>query len=156
MAIIFEGYSKCPICTKVLDRGKEFTAFPPLISNTRDKVYLFSDAGVHVDCLNEHPTGQLALFYRNEYHKSFESNRCVTDGLAIEDPRNILNFGLLSSDTTEELSTFNFLKLNTLNIAKWRQREAFLQVADKFIKEGKWDGFMGFNSLERLMGELKR
>lgn len=157
MAIIFEGSSECVICGKVLDKEEEYTGFAPLTSNTKDNLFLFSDAAMHVNCLYQHPIGKLALFYRGMYGESFEPERkrCIVDGQIITDPRNVINFGLLSSDATEELSKFNFLRLNKLNVGKWDRREEFLQIARKFIEDGKWVGFMGSNDLDRLMGELK-
>lgn len=155
MALVFEGISECSICGKVLNKEKEYTLFPPLISNEKDKLFLFSDAAVHVDCLDQHALGQLALFYRNLYHESLEPVKCIADGLTIADPPNVITFGLLLSDATEEISKFNFLKLNKLNVTKWDKREEFLQIARKFTEADKWEGFMGFNYLERLMNRLK-
>jgi hypothetical protein len=157
MALIFEGSSKCAICGKVLNKEKAYTGFAPLTSNMKDSLFLFSDAGMHVDCLDQHPLGQLALFFRNMYDESFEpeKNRCIADGQIIADPRNVIHFGLLSSDVTAEISKLNYLRLNKLNIAKWDKREEFIQVAMKFIADGKWEGFMGSNNLARLINELK-
>lgn len=155
MALVFEGSSECPICGKVLNKEKEYTLFPPLTSNEKDKLFLFSDAAVHIDCLNQHPSCQLALFYRNRYHESLESVKCVVDGLIIADPRNVITFGLLSFDATEEISEFNFLNLNKSNVSKWDKREEFLQIARKFMEDGKWEGFMGFSYLEHLMNRLE-
>lgn len=71
MALIFEGGSECVICGKVLNKEKEYTGFAPLTNNTKDNLYLFSDAGMHVDCLHQHPMGQLAIFTRRCVVKVF-------------------------------------------------------------------------------------
>lgn len=157
MALIFEGSSECAICGKVLNKEKEYTGFAPLTNNTKDNLFLFSDAAMHVDCLNQHPMGQRALFFSKIFAESATPDKhiCIIDGQIITEPESIIFFGLLSSDPTEELSKFNCLKLNKRNIAKWDKREEFLLVAGKFISDGKWVGFMGYNTLDHLMNELK-
>lgn len=121
-----------PVSNTFLDKNKEYFLVPPLISNTKDSLCIFSDAGVHVECINKNKFKNKLLQHISLYHEHMSPSklRCVIDGKIPDNPRDLLFFGLLTSDETEELSAFN---LN--NISKWKELNRFLTVSEKFLSE---------------------
>lgn len=152
MALIFENQSKCPVCNLVLDNSRPYTMFPPFMGNKKDPMFTFSDNGVHNDCLNKHPFGEMALLYRDKYDEDIRVLRLKT----IEDRKNSIPFGLLTSDSKENLSKFNFLTLSKDDLKNWEQKDEFINVATKFNREGKWEGLAEFNYLDYLINEVTR
>lgn len=156
MAIIFEGLSKCVLCGQTLNSVDEITAAPPLTSNTKDPLFVFSDAGMHIACLDGHPLKD-SLFYQIEQLDNVTGAtkpRCIVDGNLITHPRDMLALGMLTSDPNEPLAAFNFIILNTNNKYKWDKREEFISLAEEFIRNGKWEPYGPFNALEYLLKEL--
>ncbi|WP_212002731.1 hypothetical protein [Chitinophaga sp. HK235] len=156
MAIVFQGLSTCPLCEEILDKRNAYTMFPPLSGNAKEALYIFSDAAVHVDCLQKHPLCGMALSVRNQVdeHRPSPASVCLVDGKIITDPRNILVIGLLTSDPLEDLHRFNFLTLNKNNISRWAYRDEFLTATKKFISDGKWEQEGPFNYLAHIINEL--
>jgi len=156
MAIVFEDHSKCPLCNKILNNAEEYILFPPFIGNKKDPLFIFSDNGVHVKCLNEHPLGKHALLYLEKYDANIQSVKSgiSTSGEVISNPANIIAFGLLTSDATEDLFKFNYFILNKANISEWKQRDEFIRIAARFNQEGKWEGITEFNYLDYLINLL--
>jgi len=113
---------------------------------------IFSDNGVHNDCLNKHPFGKMALLYREKYHEYIETLRLKT----IEDAKKSIPFGLLTSDHKESLSKFNFLTLSKDDLKNWKQKDEFINIARKFNQEGKWEGLAEYNHLDYLINEVTK
>lgn len=157
MAIVIEQQSKCPVCNSFLDKDREYILVPPLTSNTKDPLFIFSDEGVHVECINKNKFKNKLLQHINSYHEQMHPAklRCVIDGKIPDNPGDLLFFGLLTSDETEDLYEFNYLSFNLNNISKWKELDRFLCVSEKFLTENKWEGFNGFNKLEYLINKIK-
>ncbi|PWV55755.1 hypothetical protein [Chitinophaga sp. S165] len=152
MAILIEGQSECVICKCKLQEFEDIIMFPPLISNINDRIYPFSDSGVHKKCLTRHPLAADVIHYREQYDQ-FNNKRPIIDveGNIIENPREIISWGLLTSDPSEELHRYNFLTLNRKRIANWTERENFLMTAKRYVSDGKWKSYGDFNLLEYLI-----
>jgi len=156
MAIVFEGLSQCPLCEQVLDNSSEFIMTPPLTSNTKDALFIFSDAGIHVTCLNGHPQKESLLYQMQQSDEARDAANavCIVDGKLITHPDDYLTTGMLTSDLHEPLVEFNFIILNRNNKYKWDKRNEFISLLKEFIKRGKWEPFGPFNYLEYLLKEL--
>ena len=156
MAIIFEHQSQCPICGKELNEKNQFLMFPHFISNIKDPLFLFSDSGVHLNCLNEHPLGVNALFFKEKHYVVIPSinSICHIDGKSIQDPRDIFVIGMLTSDKNENLFKFNFLVLNKKNLNKWKDKDEFIKAASEYKKQNKWSSLNSFNYLDYLINEV--
>ncbi|MFT3823156.1 MAG: hypothetical protein QM731_04515 [Chitinophagaceae bacterium] len=156
MAIVFEGLSKCPLCNEVLDKENEFMLVPPVISNTKDELFLFSDAGIHVECLDRSENRNKLLYHIQQYHEllSRAKLKSIADGEQAGDGRDMLLIGLLSSNEKEELSEFNYTVLNLNKLKQWEDYDRFIDVAGKFLSEGKWGGYAGYNYLEKIMQQI--
>ncbi|SDG57903.1 hypothetical protein [Chitinophaga filiformis] len=117
MAIVLEGLSQCPLCGQVLDRSNEFIMTPPLTSNTKDALFIFSDAGIHVTCLNGHPQKESLLYQMQQSDETRDAANavCIVDGKLITYPDDYLTTGMLTSDLHEPLVEFNFIILNRNN-----------------------------------------
>jgi hypothetical protein len=153
MAIIFENHSKCSLCEQVLNNSNQYILYPPFMNNTKDKLFIFSDSGVHLECLTKNKFGNISLLFRKKYYESMPSinSICNIDGNLIKYPTDIISFGLLTSDITEELFEFNFWTVNKKNLAQWDSREKFKNSLKKFDEENKWKGVTEFNYLQYLI-----
>jgi len=156
MAIIFEGLSKCVLCRQTLDSINEIMAAPPLTSNTKDPLFVFSDAGMHITCLNGHPLKESLLYniQQGDKIRGAANAICIVDGKLITHPDDFLTTGMLTSDLNEPLAAFNFIILNRNNKYRWDKRNEFISLVNEFIQSGKWESFGSFNYLEYLLKEL--
>ncbi|SHM01375.1 hypothetical protein [Chitinophaga sp. CF418] len=156
MAIVFEGLSQCPLCGQILDSSKEFMLTPPLTSNTKDPLFVFGDAGLHISCLNKHPLKESLLYHieRGDKVRVAANYICAVDGKLISVPEDILAFGMLTSDLNEPLAEFNFIILNRNNRYKWNKRGEFISLVEEFIRSGKWESYGPFNTLEYFVEKL--
>lgn len=144
MAIIFEGQSKCPLCNELLNSEKEFTMFPHFSTNIKDPISVFSDAGVHVSCVNNHPLGEKALSCRDKYHASLK---------LIKTPGTIATL-LLTSNESEPLYAFNFLTIEKTDLGQWKEKSEFIAAASAYNNDGKWESLTDFNFLDHLVREV--
>lgn len=70
---------------------------PPLISNTKDSLYEFSDAGMHKDCLAKSESETMLCKHIEIYDQRIPPAklRCVVDGKEIAREK-LISLGLLS------------------------------------------------------------
>lgn len=157
MAILIEQQSKCPACNTFLDKDRRYILIPPLTGNTKDPLFIFSDAGVHADCINRHKSMDKLLKHIALYNEHIPPSKlhCVVDENIVDNPKDLLFFGLLTSEETEDLYHFNYLSFNLKNISKWKELNRFLSVSEKFLSEKKWEGLNEFNKLEDLINNIK-
>jgi len=153
MALIFENQSKCPLCIRVLNNEKAYIEIPSLTTNTKDRLYIFSDNGVHIDCLSKNKLKGILFTQLSEYNDNLllEGARCIIDGKIIDNPRDVLNLGLLTSDKNEKLFKYNFVTIKKANIKEWKDRDEFIDLLNYFMSQGKWKSFSEFNYLEYLI-----
>jgi hypothetical protein len=154
MAIIFHGLSQCPLCGKTLTNEAEYISFPAMVSNLKDPMAVFSDAGIHEACITEHPLKEKALHFREACLK-IADNLTDFDGKPV-DHKDLLNLGLITSDESEELFIFNFTVLNIHSIAGWKDKELFLELVKKFKNEGKWEGIANFDYPDYLIRQIEK
>ena len=50
MALVFPGWSECPICGKVIAEGEEYVATFAFLDDPDDPLWDYSDAGMHRPC----------------------------------------------------------------------------------------------------------
>lgn len=155
MALIFLDQTPCALCGDILRKGTDIRGFPPLMSNMNDPLYIFSDNGVHQSCLDKHPLGEEATYYADKATIPPASRTCIVSGKKLDDYHFYIGFGLLTSDRNESLYQFNFLQMDRRNLPEWKDRSLFIEVATKFIDDGKWNGFMGTCSLQQCIEAVK-
>jgi len=158
MAIIIKNKSKCPICNRVLTNQEEYILTPPLISNTKDSLFIFSDTGLHRSCLDKIQFKEKLLKHILIYHKKplLSNLKCNVDNLAISNPQKIILIGLITTDENEELYKFNYTILNKDNVSKWKYQTSFIKAGENFLEENKWASLADFNYLEYVLNEVKR
>lgn len=95
MAIIIEGANRCTICGDILDAAREYMGIPPLISNSKDRLFQFSDEGVHIACIRENSLSDLLFRHIDLYNRllPLSEARCIVDGKRIERPEDVLVWG---------------------------------------------------------------
>ena len=157
MAIIIEQQSKCTICNSYLNDLREYILIPPIVSNTKDVLFSFSDGGIHTECIEKSKLKSQLLQQINLYyeHLPLSKLKCVVDGKIIDKPENMLFWGLLTSNEKEDLYNFNYISINLLNLSKWKEANRFILIAEKFIRENKWKGLTEFNLLEFIINKIK-
>lgn len=156
MAIIIEKASKCPICGNILDNSSEYIVVPPLTSNTKDSLFIFSDSGIHNSCLNVSSLKCKLLKHIDFYNRHLPTIKlkCHVDGKLIDNLSEILHFGLLTSDETEELYDFNYLSFNLKNVNKWIDSNRFLTISENFLSKKKWGSLNDFNKLKYIVDQI--
>ncbi len=157
MAIIIEGLSTCPICNLVLS-SDDVILTPPFIGNLKDELFMFSDAGIHIECLNNHALKDKLVKNIHLYNKQGSplEQRCMIEGERIVPVQNMVSFGLLTSNEAEQLYEFNYHCFNLKNIHKWKELNKFLFVANEFLAAGKWESYGGFNKLEDIVAKIQK
>jgi hypothetical protein len=155
--MVFEELSKCPICGSELNLKKEYILVPHMIANERDDLYVFSDSGIHLSCIEQDPIKDKLFKHISLYQKFLPPSKliCIVDGKSIENPRDALFTGLLTSDEKEKLFDFNYISLNLKNISRWKQYENFIEISNVFLSENKWLATQGFNKLTYLMEKMR-
>lgn len=156
MSIIFQGKSRCPLCNEPLDKDRPYRMIPPLISNTKDELFIISDNGVHQHCLKGHPLEKKVLRLLKNYDEHAQHARSLNDswGETLDNPRDVIAIGLLTSDENEPLAKFSFKIVNRKRLDEWQDRVAFLSEVRRFLSLGKWSHLSTFNYLEYLIAEL--
>ncbi len=157
MALFFEGKSQCALCGSVIEDVNNVVLFPPLTSNMKEPLYIFSDNPMHATCLEQHPLREKALTIRQMYHDSFlpGNRRCLIDGSPITSYEDTILINLLTSSESEELYRYNFKAINKSNLVKWQERHELIRLLKKFLQEGKWKPFHEFNLIEYLIGNIE-
>lgn len=157
MAIIIHNQSECSICHSILYGHQNIVMFPVLTSNTKDSLYIFSDAGIHRSCLEGHFSGSKAsTFLEKVIFKTRPENRiCDISGNIIDIPENYLFINLLTSDETEELYSFNFMNIDIRNLSNWVDKQNFVDAVEQFLKDEKWEASGPFNYLEYVLEKVK-
>jgi hypothetical protein len=145
---IFLGVSKCPICEDILDNRGEFLLYPNITTNKKEDLFLFSDRGIHLKCLNEHPLKEKAMFFLKKYNDFFLAYQQRAN------PREIITIGLLTSDETEPLYKYNFTLLEK-NSQQWGNKQDIIQNIHKFINSNKWESLNpDYNYLLNLIDRI--
>lgn len=157
MALIFYSVTECPICGKVLNENEDIIAFPAFMSNMKDDLFFFNDAGFHRSCVMKHPFGMKAIKYGEEFFfRTKPENRiCIVSKKRITKMDDYLFTGVLSSDENETISRFNFITIDRTFVKEWPDRKSFLDAAGDFIKDDKWKGFASSKYLEQLIRQFQ-
>lgn len=158
MAITFINQTECGICNEKIRDLENIFSFPPFIQNIKDSFYQFNDSVFHINCLNKHPFGKKAIEFAKQYFYSIklENRKCIVDGKVIEDYNDYIFIDLLTSNEKEELYKFNFITLNRRNLYKWKGRNDFINIAEKFIENGKWEDLTSYRYLNKLINTIKQ
>jgi len=148
MAIIFENQSRCPLCNDVLNKSREYILIPPLISNQLDNLFIFSDAGVHLDCLDKCSAKGKLFKHIDLYYQYSNRIRSITID---NNKSDIIGFGLLTSNENEQLFKYNYNIFSKQELLEWKDLHVFKNLVYIFLEEQKWKGLNDFNYLEYLL-----
>ncbi|WP_294296114.1 hypothetical protein [uncultured Chryseobacterium sp.] len=148
MAIIFENQTICPLCNDVLNKSREYILIPPLISNELDDLFIFSDAGVHLNCLDRSSLKENLFKHIDLYGQYLNRIRSMATH---HNNYDIIGFNLLTSNNDEPLSKYNYYILSKQELLDWKELDIFKNIAETFLKEKKWKGFNDFNYLDYLL-----
>lgn len=151
MAIVIENTTKCPLCNDVLNSAKEYILTPALISNMLDEIFLLSDAGVHLECLDKFSIKE-KLFKQIDLYDDYINRMKLM--MNQYNPQDIISFNLLTSNEQEPLYKYNYNILVKQDLLAWESLIDFRKVANEFLKENKWKGLNQFNYLEYILNVI--
>ncbi len=157
MALLLLNKTICGICGKVIKDNQKVYSFPPFIQNKKDPFFIFNDSSFHFECLQKHPLGQAAISFSEKFiFETRPKNRiCKIDNNLINDYKNYIFIDLLSSNKEDDIYKFNFTTINKKNLDKWKDRNQFLETAEKMIRENKWEDVSSFKYLEHLIKTVR-
>lgn len=158
MAIIITDKTVCPLCSEILKEEDVIYSFPHFVPNVKDELYMFSDMAFHYACIIKHPLWEKAYRYVERFKLSImpQNRKCSVGGNLIDSYEDYIFIDLLTSNEKEELSNFNFWVLDRRNLSTWKEREKFIDIASKFIAEGKWEDYGDYKYLDKLIERFVR
>lgn len=156
MALIFEGKSECFLCHKVLTNDTPYQGFPAFVCNENDELFVFSDSGVHIDCVNAAPNGAKANRYADEFIKFTrpENRKCVVTGELITRYEDHIFIEYLTSDETSPLHQFNFTNIHRNNISQWKGRLQLLSLLFSLKESDSWKNYYAQRYLSKLIDSI--
>ena len=97
--------------------------------------------------------GQKAIFFAEQFlfHTRPINRICNIGKNSIKDYKDYIFIDLLSSDESDEIYEFNFMTFDRNNLSKWERRNRFLETAEKFVKENKWEDSGSYQYLNNLI-----
>ena len=142
MALVIRGKSTCFICGRIMGKADEIVIFPPFVPNLRSPIRPFSDAGVHRECLDNHPLGTAAgaLLKTCLDQSGHERRRCLVCKEPILEPDDYFSTGLLVADSADPLFDFNFLQFHKSHFALWERSHEFRREVEAFQGSIRWEG----------------
>jgi hypothetical protein len=157
MSINIENTVNCALCNKPINSTDKSLSFPNLTSNIIDPLYLISDNLVHEKCFDTFKFKIIVEELLDELEKKRPSleSICIIDNKIINNPKDIIFFGLLTSDKSEKLYSFNFTVISKLNLLEWENKNYFIFLMKKFIEENKWKSLTDFNYLNYLLNIIE-
>ncbi len=141
MALLVRGKTTCPICGRVIEQGDDAVAFPAFVSNRLDPVFRFSDGAFHRLCVQEDPTGRIALHRSDELMLRLGPGRrsCAVCNEQIRDPDDYLTTGFLTDNTALRASALNYVQLHRSHAHEWRSLHEAIGALRELADSGEWD-----------------
>jgi hypothetical protein len=154
MAVVVRGLTKCGICGRVIDENDPVTTFPTFVSNRRDALFMFNDAGFHEWCVDRHPAGPLARQTAAEAMARLgpRGRICAACSVAIEDPDDYFAIGYLTGRASDPAHAYNFIQLHRRHIGTWAELTPAIRALEQLRDSDVWEG----GGLEEAILELRR
>jgi hypothetical protein len=149
--IVIAGKTICKICGKVIENNDDIIAFPPIISNSKDPLYLFHDAAFHLKCFNSHPNANRMRTVWDQANQRTRPLKCEICTQLLHYSEDFLPLGLLSSDPNNPLFHFNYMIFHKHHLTQWPELSNVYNLLLKIPKES-WGG----NILENLIQEISK
>ncbi len=149
MPIVLGGKSICRICGKVIESNQDITAFPPIISNIKDPLYMFHDAAFHSQCFQSHPLSRKMELVLDQATERTKPLRCVICGNVMHYEEDFISLGLLSSEPDSPIFPFNYFLFHRNHLKQWSELKrvhSFLAA----LSDDKWAG----KGAEMVLAEL--
>lgn len=152
MALIIRGQSRCLLCGQILEADDELLSFPAFIVNDRDRLAKFNDAAIHGRCLLTCVDAQEAQRWANIFLDISRPawRQCQACGEVIEDWRDHLGLGLITSDSKSPLKGLNFVQLHRSHVHEWPAAERTLRL----LKDARLRHVVGGRGIDQLIDEL--
>lgn len=151
MAIVIENTTKCPLCDDILNSAKEYILTPALISNVLDDIFLVSDTGVHLECLDKFSMKEKLFKQINLYDDYIDRMKLM---ISKYNPQDIICLNLLTSNEQESLYKYNYSILVKKDLLTWENLIDFRKTVNEFLKENKWKSLNQFNYLEYILNVI--
>ena len=106
MALFFNDKSICIMCNKTIKNRQETMAFPPLINNKLDPLYLFSDGVFHAECVRNHPLAKRIIDINNFVLDQGRNKECLVCGNIIISPDEYFTTGFITDNKESKLFVY--------------------------------------------------
>lgn len=152
MAIVILGKTTCALCGRLLLKGEDVIAFPPIFYNRRDSHWVLNDAGVHRSCLVEHGLADGALKKLQEDHEHRGRPKiCVVCGQPITDPDDYFSTGPLGDWPGDPLQEFSWIQAHLSHLPEWKRTPDLIRALDEASRSGDWEG----DVLPRMLARIR-
>ena len=76
MALVFEGFTRCPICEKAISAGDSIVATTAFMEHSAHPLWWFNDAAMHATCFAAWPERDAFIaLHHTHYAKHFRGMR---------------------------------------------------------------------------------
>jgi hypothetical protein len=153
MALFTRG-NPCTLCRLPMENRREVIIFPHLVGNLHDPLFVFNGAVAHKTCVHQHPWGKMAVRQKQFVHETILPNtkrECALCHQKITDAAQLIATGVLTTDSNQPLSHFNWLEVHKKCLSHWKELPVLVNELQKFAKSGKW---VDFTPEHRAMDKL--
>ncbi|RMG10242.1 MAG: hypothetical protein D6731_17840 [Planctomycetota bacterium] len=135
----------------MIQKGQEFKAFSPFISNPRDPLYFFNDGAFHASCFTSQDlAAEAQQRWEEGQSKTGPGNRfCVLCKAEVTRPEDYLCLGHLTSDPSNPLHRENYAQFHRECFRTWDKKEDLAQQLAGLAPE--WDP----SALQRVIEGLR-
>lgn len=137
MALLFRGKTRCGICGQVIQLNEPVSAFPSIIGNELDPLYIFHDASFHTACFETHPLSPEMLNRCELLAKASSDRVCMVCERQVESPDDFLSTGHFGGLDSGE---FTYKKFHRSCLKSWKELDNFRCFLLALQSSGKWKG----------------
>ena len=151
MSIVILGKTLCVVCNEPLLDGQSIESLPAFAWNESDVLFRFSDASVHVDCLDGDSRGAQVRAAVAELLETTGPGRrkCTVCDAEVQDPDDYLLLPRLTGDRDHPAYQFNYTHLHKSHVGEWDQYEKAMRALRSLAPD--WRG----GALRHLLEELE-
>jgi hypothetical protein len=141
MALYVNG-QPCMLCGRPMVEGQKHVLMPPFTANEADSLYRFSDAVMHLECLEREPLAE-TLRNRLEEFDRFRApgNRsCTVCARQVTNPDDYLSLGFLTDSSANPLYRYNYAQFHKSCLPNWSELSTVIHSAREELSTGRWRG----------------
>lgn len=155
--VLFKPGMECSICHRPIKSGEAKVGFRSFVPNEADPLFMFNEAAVHRECLDQHPLGLEAQerYLASVKENSYDNRICAVCGQGIATSDEYVGLGHLTSDPSDILYRFNFNHFHRSCLPSWNDLAVVRASASDKLRTGEWVG-AGMERIVMLLGGRAR